>query len=238
MTGFNGLRSPDRRILVVTGHYGSGKTEFCVSLAMRLAQCGYGPYSRLALIDLDIANPYFRSRERKDLLEQAGVSVYGNAYEHEITAELPALGANIRAPLEDRDCRVIVDVGGNDTGALVLNQFGKYLGPDDALFLTVVNANRPETRNVEGALEHLEAIERKTGRRVEGVINNCHLLRETDAGCVEKGHELCERLCAATGRFIWCDCYPQGIVSPEEVEGKYPHPMPLGLYMRPSWIDK
>ena len=167
MAEFTGLRAPDRRILVVTGHYGSGKTEFCVSLALRLAEKGFGPYGRLALVDLDIANPYFRSRERKQLLEAAGVRVYGNAYAHEITAELPALGADIRAPLEDADCRVIVDVGGNDSGALVLNQFMGYLGPEDALFLTVVNANRPETRDLEGALAHIEAIQNRAadGRR-------------------------------------------------------------------------
>ena len=238
MTAFNGLREPDRRIMVVTGHYGSGKTEFCVSLAMRLAREGFGPYKRLALIDLDIANPYFRSRERKAQLEAAGVAVYGNAYEHEITAELPALGANIRAPLEDRDCRVIVDVGGNDTGALVLNQFTKYLGPGDALFLIVVNANRPETRDVEGALEHLRAIELKTGRRIDGIINNCHLLRETDAACILRGRALGEAVRDETGLFIWCDCYPEGLVLPEEIAGSVEYPMPLGLYMRPSWIDK
>ena len=236
MSGFSGLREPDRRIMVVTGHYGSGKTEFCVSLAMRLAKAGYGPYERLSLIDIDIANPYFRSRERRALLEANGVGVYGNAYDHEITAELPALGADIRAPLEDAKCRVIVDVGGNDTGAVVLNQFGKYLGPDDALFLIVVNANRPETRDLDGAMEHLTAIERKTGRRVDGVINNCHLLKETDAACVAKGHALCEALCDATGRFLWCDCYPEGIVDGKALE--YEHILPLGLYMRPTWIDK
>jgi hypothetical protein len=238
MPEFSGLRTPDRRIMVVTGHYGSGKTEFCVSLAMRLARLGFGPYKRLALIDLDIANPYFRSRERKAELEARGVRVYGNAYEHEITAELPALGANIRAPLEDGDCRVIVDVGGNDTGAVVLNQFEKYLGPEDALFLAVVNANRPETRDVAGALEHLRAIERKTGRRIDGVINNCHLLLETDAGCVAKGHRLCRELCDAAGLFIWCDCYPEGIVDASAMAREYEHPMPMGLYMRPSWIDR
>ena len=238
MPAFSGLRTPDRRIMVVTGHYGSGKTEFCVSLAMRLAEKGYGPYKRLALIDLDIANPYFRSRERKEMIEAAGVSVYGNAYEHEITAELPALGANIRAPLEDRDCRVIVDVGGNDTGALVLNQFGKYLGFEEALFLIVVNANRPETRNLDGALAHLEAIERKTGRRIDGVINNCHMLMETQASDIEKGHRLCEAFCRETGRFLWCDCCPGSIVPTDEIAGKYEYLLPLGLYMRPSWIDK
>ena len=238
MASFAGIRAPDRRVMVVTGHYGSGKTEFCVSLAMMLAARGYGPYERLALVDLDIANPYFRSRERRALLEGAGVGVYGSAYEHEITAEMPALGANIRAPLEDRGCRVIVDVGGNDSGAVVLNQFGKYFGPDDALFLIVVNANRPETRDLEGALGHLEAIERKTGRRIDGVINNCHLLRETDASCVAKGHALCEALCAATGKLLWCDTYPEGIVPAGEVAGRYEYLLPLGMYMRPTWIDK
>ena len=238
MAQFSGLRQPDRRIMVVTGHYGSGKTEFCVSLAMRLAENGYGPYGRLALVDLDIANPYFRSRERREMLEAAGVGVYGNAYDHEITAELPALGADIRAPLEAKDCRVIVDVGGNDSGAVVLNQFMKYLGPRDALFLCVINANRPETRDVDGAIEHLAAIEAKTGRRVDGVINNCHLLRQTDAACVEKGHRLCEAVCARTGLFIWCDTYPRGIVPEADVAGRYDHLLPLGLYMRPSWIDK
>ena len=238
MPEFTGLRQPDRRVMVVTGHYGSGKTEFCVSLAMRLSRMGYGPYEQLALVDLDIANPYFRSRERRVELERAGVGVYGSAYEHEITAELPALGANIRTPLENPNSRVIVDVGGNDSGAVVLNQFTKYFGPEQAIFLIVVNANRPETRDLEGALEHLEAIERKTGRRIDGVINNCHLLRETDAACVEKGHRLCEQVCAATGKLLWCDCYPEGIVDPGALEGKYEHLMPLGLYMRPTWLDK
>ena len=238
MAVFSGLREPDRRITVVTGHYGSGKTEFCVSLAMRLSKLGFGPYRRLGLVDLDIANPYFRSRERRETLEAAGVKVYGSAYEHEITAELPALGANIRAPLEDADCRVIVDVGGNDAGATVLNPFGKYFGADDALFLIVVNANRPETRDLEGALAHLTAIERKTGRAIDGVINNCHLLLETDAACVAKGHALCEALCARTGKLFWCDTYPAPIVPADAVEGKYEYLLPLGMYMRPSWIDK
>ena len=237
MSDFSGLRQPDRRIMVVTGHYGSGKTEFSVSLAMRLAERGFQPYRRLALIDLDIANPYFRSRERRQTLEAAGVSVYGSAYIHEIAAELPALGADIRAPLEDPDCRVIVDVGGNDSGAVVLNQFGKYFTPDQALFLVVINANRPEPRDVEGALEHLRAIEYKTGMKTDGVVNNCHLLRQTDAGCVKKGHRLCEQVCRETGGFIWCDCYPSGVVPEDELAGKYEYLLPLGLYMRPSWLD-
>ena len=238
MAEFSGIREPDKRIMVVTGHYGSGKTEFSVSLAMLLAQKGIGPYQRLGLCDLDVINPYFRSRERRAMLEQAGIPVYGSAYGHEVTAELPELAANVRAPLEDRGCRTIVDLGGNDSGAIILNQFRNNFADEDTLTLIVVNANRPETRDFDGAMAHLESIERVTGLHVDGLINNTHLLRETDAGCLEKGHRLCQQICEATGRFIWCDCYPKGIVPEEELEGKYEHLMPLGLYMRPTWLDR
>ena len=231
------LRVPERRILVVTGHYGSGKTEFCVSLALALVKQGFGPFERLALADLDIINPYFRSRERREQLAAAGVPVYGSAYGHEVTAEIPELAANIRAPLEDAGCRVIVDVGGNDSGALVLRQFGKYFAPEDTLNLCVVNANRPETRTVEGVLEHLRAIEANMGMCVDGLVNNTHLLRETDAGCVAKGHALCAKVAERTGLGIWCDCYPRGILPDGEMAALYANPMPLGLYMRPTWLD-
>ena len=207
--------------MVVTGHYGSGKTEFCVSLALAIAASGNQAGKRLALVDLDIINPYFRSRERKELLEAAGVRLYGSAYGHEVAAEIPELAADIRAPLENPDCRVIIDVGGNDAGAKVLRQFGKYLTGPDTLTLCVVNANRPETRGVEGVLAHLEAIERTMDLHVEGLINNTHLLRETDEACVARGHALCAAAAARTGAAIWCDCYPAGIVPQEAVEGQY-----------------
>ena len=231
------VRVPEKRITVVTGHYGSGKTEFCVSLAMALAAQGFGPCEKLALADLDIINPYFRSRERRAMLEEKGIPVYGSAYGHEVTAEIPELAATIRAPLEDAACRTLVDVGGNDAGALVLNQFGKYFTPETTLHLLVVNANRPETRDLAGALEHLRAIEGRTGLKVDGLVNNCHLLRETDAACVARGHALCEQVAEATGVPIWCDCYPTGIVPDADMAG-YAHPMPMGLYMRPTWLDR
>ncbi|MBR0367148.1 MAG: hypothetical protein IJH86_01990 [Clostridia bacterium] len=238
MSDFCGIREPDRRVMVVTGHYGSGKTEFSVSLAMLLAKKGLGPYARLGLCDLDIINPYFRSRERRAMLEAAGIPVYGSAYQHDVTAELPELSADVRAPLEDKGCRVIVDLGGNDSGAIVLNQFSNNFSREETLTLIVINANRPETRDLDGAMTHLQAIERATGLHVDGLINNTHLLRETDAACIEKGHRLCERICAETGRFIWCDCYPAGIVPEADIEGRYEHLMPMGLYMRPGWLDR
>ena len=223
------------RKIVITGHYGSGKTEFAVSLAMRFA---VETTEKLAIVDLDIVNPYFRSRERRDLLKSAGVSVYGSAFDKEVTAELPALGADVRAQFEDISCRVIVDAGGNDSGALVLNQYNKYLTGDDTTVLAVINANRPETRELSGALAHISAIEDATGLTVTGIVNNCHLLRETTADTVKKGHKLCERICDEAGKQLWCDCYPSGIVAPEDLSGLSENLMPLGMYMRPTWLDR
>ena len=223
------------RKIIVTGHYGSGKTEFSVSLAMLLAADTAG---KNAIIDLDIVNPYFRSRERRDELEEAGIAVYGSMYKAEIAAEIPALGASVRVPLEDSSCRVIVDVGGNDSGALVLNQFTKYFTDDETTVLAVINANRPETRGIDGALKHISAIEDAIKLTVTDIVNNCHLLRETTAGSVIKGYELCAMICETTGKRLLCDCYPAGIVSPDELSGLSGNLMPLGLYMRPTWLDK
>ena len=230
-----GLAGRAGRKIIVTGHYGSGKTEFSVSFALLLA--AEKNDRRLAVVDLDIVNPYFRSRERRGILEDAGIAVYGSLYRDEITAELPALDASIRAPLEGKNCRVIIDAGGNDTGALVLNQFKKYLTDSDTTMLAVINANRPDTRDLRGALGHISAIEAATDLKVTGVVNNTHLLRETTAGDIVNGHELCRQICDFSGKELFCDCYPAGIVTPDELSGLSETLMPLGLYMRPTWLD-
>jgi len=230
--------APARRIWTVVGHYGSGKTEVSVSLAMLLAQQTQRVYAQLAVVDLDIINPYFRSRERKELLQEAGVAVYGSAYDTEITAEIPALAASIRKPLEDKDCRVILDVGGNDSGARVLHQFKKYLDPQQQAVAAVVNANRPETRDAAGVLEHLAAIEAETQMPVDYLINNTHLLMETTPDVIARGHALCEEVCALTGKKLWLDCYPAPLVKESELYGVGEALLPIGLYMRPTWLDK
>jgi len=234
MSGARLLRHAGRKT-VITGHYGSGKTEFAVSVAMLLAA---DPANKIALIDLDIVNPYFRTREKRELLEKTGISVYGSAFDKEITAELPALGANLRAPLEDECCRVLVDTGGNDSGALILNQFTKYFNDDATSVVAVVNANRPETASIEGAIGHIDSIEAVTGLSITGIVNNSHLLRGTTADTVIRGHHFCMDICLETGKQFWCDCYPEGIVDPEDLSELSESLMPLGMHLRPTWLDE
>ena len=223
------------RILVVTGHYGSGKTEFSVSLSMQLAaQREKRAYQKLALVDLDIVNPYFRSREQEEMLGQVGINVYGGAYGGQITAEIPELSARIRTPLQDAACQTILDVGGNSAGALVISQFRKYL--DGAEHYLVVNANRPETAEAEGAIAHLREIEAVTKLPVTGLVNNTHMLRETTGEDIQKGRRLCLEISQKTGIPLKVSTYPEDLVDPQTIQGEEAL-LPLGMYMRQSWLD-
>ena len=111
-----------KRITLVTGHYGSGKTEVSVNLAVDLKK----EYEKVAILDLDIMNPYFRSRERQKMMEDLGIMVQFNSFGYDITEDLPALSAALKTPLENKEYMAVVDVGGDSDGAKVLNQFRKY----------------------------------------------------------------------------------------------------------------
>lgn len=227
-----------RRVIVIAGHYGSGKTELAVSLAMRLSAQQDREYPRLAVVDLDIANPYFRSRERMQLLREHGVSMYADVFQSTgTTAELPALTAALRAPLEDEGCRTIIDLGGNDAGARVLRQFRKYFEGDAHELWAVVNFRRYETLTVEKAREHVDAIAAELQLPVNGLVNNTHLLRETTPDILREGQALAEQLSADMGIPLLYTCYPAGIIRPEDIPD-LPRLMPLGLYMRPAYLDK
>ena len=224
----------DKRILVVVGHFGSGKTEFAVSLAYQLAREGQA----LAVVDVDIANPYFRSREHQQPLEALGVKVYSDAFGGKSAVELQTLDPAIRAPLENPDLRCIVDAGGDSSGARVLNQYEKYLSGPDAELVCIVNRNRPETRTVEGALAHIEAIQQETGLAIAGLISNAHMIRWTTAEDVITGWDFTQEVSRACGIPVRAACAPAVLM--EEIARQRPE-IPLfemGLYMRESWLDK
>ena len=227
----------DKRIRVITGHYGSGKTEFSVNYALKLAEQG----KKTALADLDIANPYFRSRERKLLLEEKGVKVYSNTFDYDITADLPAITARIKTPLEDESCNTVVDAGGDDSGARILIQFEKYFIPQDCDMFCVINGNRPETKTLEGAYRLISSIEEETGLKITGLINNTHLLRETKVDDIIKGYHLCIELSQKLNIPLKYNCCVNGLL--EELKAKTVGfseftVFPMYLYMRDSWLDR
>lgn len=184
-----------KRVHVITGHFGSGKTEFSVNYVIDLRK----EFDKVAILDMDIANPYFRSRERQKLMLEKDISIHFNTYGYDITEDLPAITATVRAPLENKEFETVVDVGGNDSGARVLNQFRKYFVKDDCEIIVVINANRPDTDTLKGCLEQIDSIETEIGIKVDAIINNTHMLTETTADDIMKGFELCRRVSQSKG---------------------------------------
>lgn len=221
----------DARIRVFIGHYGSGKTEFAVNYAMALSKQTKG----VALCDLDIVNPYFRSREKASLLEENGIQVISGARGHDINLDVPMISPSVLAPLQDESKQVILDVGGDSVGARVLARFAAYLKPGKYDMFFVLNANREQTQDVQGVLSHIRNIEDTVGAKVTGLINNTHLLRDTDTDEVLKGQKLAEEVSTITNIPIRYISALEKVTRQLKVElqGEL---FPIKMYMREDWM--
>lgn len=216
------------RISIVTGHYGTGKTEFAVNLALALA----AEDTSVMLADLDIVNPYFRSRERRSLLEEAGVRLISSSQACS-DADVPALPAELLTILESRDIRGVLDIGGDPVGARVLARFQPKIVQEDYQLIYVLNANRPEVRDREKAITYLRGIEATTGLTCTGIVNNTHLCGETTEEEIRKGATLAAEVSKETGIPILCHVAEEKFVSalsdlPETV-------FPITIKMKKPW---
>ncbi len=220
----------DKRIRIIIGHYGSGKTEFSVNYAISLAEQG----RKVALVDLDVVNPYFRSREKAELLRNHGILVeFG--YVDGSGSDLPSISGSILAPLQNEDYDLIMDIGGDSAGARTLGRYQEYLISGKYDMFCVVNANRLETQTVEGVIDHIKAIEKTSRAKVTGLINNTHLLRYTTVEDVLKGQDLCKKVSDQLDIPIKYVCAIESIVKelPKDIEGKL---MPIKMIMREDWM--
>ena len=216
------------RISIVTGHYGTGKTEFSVNLALALAAEG----ASVMLADLDIVNPYFRSRERRNLLEEAGVRLISSSQSCS-DADVPALPAELLTILENRNLRGVLDIGGDPVGARVLARFQPKLVQEDYQLIYVLNANRPEVRTAETAVTYLRGIEATTGLTCTGIVNNTHLCGETTEDEIRKGAALAVEVSQETGIPVLCHVAEEKFLSalsdlPETV-------FPITIKMKKPW---
>ena len=214
------------RLTLVTGHYGTGKTEFSVNLALALAEEG----ARVALADLDIVNPYFRSRERRELLEAAGVRLVATS-QALADADVPALPAELHAVLEDRGLRGVLDIGGDPSGARVLRRYRPRILKEDYQLLYVVNAARPEVRTAERSVEVLRGIEAVTGLRCTGLVNNTHLCGETAPEDVREGALLAGEVSRLTGAPVVCHAAEARF----QAQLRDLDPFPIEIRMKKPW---
>lgn len=221
----------DKRIRIIIGHYGSGKTEFSLNYALRLNE----EEKKVAIADLDVVNLYFRSREKASLLEEKGIKVIGASIKGN-ALDLPAISGEVLTPLQDTTYETILDVGGDPAGARALGRYHEYFiyGQYDMFF--VLNANRPETRTAEKALEFIRQIEDTSRAKITGIVNNTHLLKSTTIEDVLKGYELSLELSELTGIPLKYNVVIEELVTllPNNMVGEV---FPIKLYMREEWMN-
>ncbi len=164
--------------IVVTGHYGSGKTEFSLNLAYRLRNEG----NPVTIIDLDIVNPYFRTADDVKALTDVGIRVILPPYAN-TNVDVPTLTSEIFSAFEFEGY-VIFDVGGNDDGAIALGRYNEYFKSQPYDMLGVVNTRRPLTSTADEIVQGLKDIETASRLRFTGLVNNTNLSVETTAQTV------------------------------------------------------
>jgi len=221
----------DKRIRLIVGHYGSGKTEFAVNYTMKLAELG----RKTAIADMDIVNPYFRSREKAKMMEDAGVRVISGARGHAANLALPMMTAEVQAPLQDESYDLVLDIGGDAAGATAAAQYKRYFKDGNYDMFCVINRYRTETSTVEGCMYQIKTIEATLGAKVTGLINTTHMLRETSVEDVMYGQELVEKVSNELDIPVRYVVALEEVAKdlPETVEGEI---FPIQMYMRPEWL--
>ena len=165
-----------KRLTLIAGHYGSGKTNIAVNLSYDLKDKGF---NRVAIADLDIVNPYFRTKDSIEQLPDKGIDLIRSPYAGS-NVDIPAIPQEMYALTDDTSISAIIDIGGDDRGALALGRYvPAIVKENDYSFYLVINCYRPLTGDVPSTLEIMKEIEQAAGIRFTGIINNSNVGADT-----------------------------------------------------------
>ena len=174
-----------KRITLLCGHYGSGKTNIAVNMAYDLKK----NYEKVVIADLDIVNPYFRSNDARSLLEANGITVIAPDYAG-TNVDIPALPPDIMRIFNVDDAAIVIDVGGDDDGAIALGRYKRFFDSADVDVSLVINTRRPLSGTVEEIIEMKENIELSSRLRVTDLIADTNISDETTKEIIEEGAEI------------------------------------------------
>ena len=212
-----------KRVTLFAGHYGSGKTNIAVNYAMLLA----GQREKVCIADLDIVNPYFRTKDSAAELEKAGVTLISPQFANS-NVDLPALPAEAYRLVEDKSVYGIMDIGGDDRGAYALGRYVPFLKEENNYRMAfVANCYRPLTRTAEDALEVMREIEAACGLAFTDIVNNSNLAAETTAQTVLDSVDFIEKLSAISGLPVWMHTAQESVAA--ALEGKLSPVMAMRL---------
>lgn len=218
-----------KRLVLFAGHYGSGKTNIAVNVAIDMKRNGYN----VAIADLDIVNPYYRTKDSEDELEAAGVPLISSEYANS-NVDVPALPQEMYSLVDNKDRYCVIDIGGDDRGALALGRYTPFiLEENNYEMLLVINQYRPLTRDLESTLEVMREMEAAGGIPFTGIVNNSNLGRDTTAADVIATDAYAREIAAATGLCLRMTTVKEDIA--EEVAKVIPNVMPLHLQNKRLW---
>ena len=188
-----------KRLTLFAGHYGSGKTNIAVNYAMLLADEG----KKVCIADLDIVNPYFRTKDSEAELKEKGITLISSRYAN-TNVDLPAIPAESYRLVQDKSIYGVIDIGGDDRGAYALGRFADAIKAEgDYRMAFVLNRHRPLTSTVEDTVEIMREIEAAAGLKFNCIVNNSNIGSETTVDTVRASIPFAEELSVATGLPIW-----------------------------------
>ncbi len=191
-----------KRITLLCGHYGSGKTNVAVNMAYDIKN----KYSDVVIADLDIVNPYFRTKDSKDDLEKRGITLISSEYAG-TNVDIPAMPQQMYMITDNKDLHAVIDVGGDDRGALALGRLvPSIIEENDYEMLFVINCYRPLTRDAQSTLEVMQEIEAACKCKFTAIVNNSNLGNETKMEDVLDSLSYADEVSRLTGLPIKCTC--------------------------------
>ncbi|MCL1924054.1 MAG: ATP-binding protein [Defluviitaleaceae bacterium] len=174
---------------IITGPYGSGKTEFCVNLAKSIAK-----EKKTVLADLDTINLSFRSREKAEELTKLGVEVIGGHLDNNVAQDVPAVSYSFLSAI-NQDKNLIMDLGGGKQGVKLLSHCYDYLKDGQYEFLCVLNMFRPDAATPQKMVEFVRSINGSTKIKVTGLVANGHMIHHTELEHVKENREAVIKAC-------------------------------------------
>lgn len=217
------------RITIITGHFGSGKSEISINLAKKLNHEG----KKVALVDIDIVNPFFCIRDFKGTLAKDGIDVIAANPEWS-NAELMVVPGEVSSIFVKKDTNFILDIGGDDMGATVLGQYNHELIKTDYSMYFVINTQRPFTPDEKGIKEYIASIERSSRLKVTHLISNTNLSYETTAEEIIKGDAIVHDLSKELGIPHLYTVARRDLA--ESLEGKlHGELLPIDIFMKTPW---
>lgn len=183
-----------KRVVIFAGHYGSGKTNIAVNFAKELKKSG----KSVALADLDIVNPYFRSKDSENELKEEGIDLICSEFAA-TNLDIPALPFTINRIINDKNSYAVLDIGGDDAGSVVLGRLANAIKSEDNYeMIFVVNFFRPITRTAEDAVEIMREIEAVSSLKFTAIVNNSNLGALTTKEDIFSTENEVKKLCKIT----------------------------------------